>query len=120
MTLTMVDAAAGTAVLEVKHVPPHDSALPLKAPWMREPVSTGANNWVQIVKDADGKYQAGVGSETFVVEITVSLADGHMVSATMENPVTTIERTCDNEALTKCGEAQRHEILRKIQIATEP
>lgn len=117
ITLKSVDAVAGTAIVEVKHVPPDNSALPLKTAWMREPVGAGTNNWVQIVKDANGKYTAGVGLETFIVEMTVSLADGHLVSATMENPVTTIERVCDDEALTKCGDAKRHDIVRKIEIA---
>lgn len=117
MTLKSVNADAGTALLEVKHVSPQNPALPLKAAWMQEPVGMGANNWVQIAKDTNGKYEAGVGMETFIVDITVSLADGHIVSAAMENPVITIERTCEDEALTKCGNAKRHEILRKIEIA---
>jgi len=119
MTLKAVDSHSGAAILEVKHVPPQHSTLPLKAAWMQEPVGAGANNWVQIAKDANGEYEAGVGMETFTVEITVSLADGHIVSATMENPVTTIERVCEDEALTKCGDAKRHEILRRIEIATK-
>jgi hypothetical protein len=119
MTLKSVDTAAGTAVLEVKHVPPHDGALPLKAEWMKAPIGGGPNNWVQIAKSSDGTFDAGVGLETFTVEITVSLADGRMVSATMENPLITIERVCEDEALTKCGEAQRHEISRKIEISAK-
>ena len=119
MTLKSVDAGAATALVEVKHVPPQDSALPLKAAWMHEPVGTGANNWVQVAKDANGKYEAGVGVETFTVDIRVSLEDGHIVSATMDNPVITIVRMCEDEALTKCGDAKRHEILRKIEIAME-
>ena len=116
MTLKSVDTAAGTAVLEVKHVPPHDPALPLKAEWMKAPVGTGPNNWVQIQKNSDGKFEAGVGLETFTVDVTVSLADGHIVSATLNNPVITIERRCEDEALAKCGEARRQEILRKIEF----
>ncbi len=49
----------------------------------------------------------------------MSLADGKILSATMENPVKTVERTCDDEALTKCGEAKPHEIMRRIEIALE-
>lgn len=116
LTLKTVDTAAGTALLEVKHVGPRDGGLPLKAEWMKTPVGAGANNWVEITKGADGKYEAGVGLETFAVEITVSLADGHIVNATMENPVITVSRVCEDEALTKCGEAKRHEIMRKIEI----
>jgi len=103
--------------VEVKHVPPKDSALPMKAGWMQEPVGAGANNWVEIVKNSQGKYEAGVGIETFTVNLIVSTADGHIVSATMENPVTTIERVCEDEALTNCGPPKRHEILRKIELA---
>jgi len=119
MTLKMMDAAAGIAILEVKHVPPKDSSVPFKAAWMKEPIGTGANNWVQIVKNSQGKYEACVGLETFTVDLQVSLADGHIVSATMENPVTTIERVCDDDALTTCGAATKHEILRKIELARE-
>ena len=119
MTLKTMDAAAGTALLEVKHVPPKNSGLPLNAAWMKEPVGTGANNWVQIVRNAQSKYEAGVGVETFNVDLTVSTADGHIVRATMENPVSTIERVCEDEALTTCGPAKRHEILRKIELAGE-
>jgi len=119
MTLRTVDAAAGTALLEVKHVPPKDSAVPFKAAWMQAPVGDGTNNWVEIVKNAQGKYEAGVGLETFTVDLTVSTADGHIVSATMENPVSTIERVCEDEALTTCGPAKRHEILRKIELVRE-
>ena len=117
MTLKAVDLAAGTAVLEVKHVPPQTPNLPLKAEWMKASVGAGPNNWVEVKKNADGKFEAGAGLETFTVEITVSTADGHIVSATMENPVITVERVCEDEALTKCGDAKRHEILRKIEIA---
>jgi hypothetical protein len=119
MTLKSMDAAAGTALVEVKHVPPKDSVLPLKSVWMQEPVGTAANNWVQIVKNSRGKYEAGVGMETFTVDLTISVADGHIVSATMENPVTTIERVCEDAALTKCEAPKRHEILRKIELAVE-
>jgi hypothetical protein len=34
----------------------------------------------------------------------------------MDNPVKTIERTCEDLALTKCGEAKPHDILRKVEI----
>ena len=84
---------------------------------MQEPVGAATNNWVQIVKNAQGKYEVGVGLETFTVDLTVSMADGQIVSATMENPVTTMERVCQDESLTTCGAAKRHEILRKIDLA---
>lgn len=117
MTLKSVDTAAGIASVEVKHVPPQKSALPLKAPWMQQPVATAPNNWVEITRDENGRYNAGVGLETFTVDLTVSLSDGHIVNGTMQNPVITIERLCEDEELTKCTEPKRHEILRQIEIA---
>ena len=118
-TRKSLDATAGTALLEVKHVPPKDSVLPLKSAWMQERVGEAANNWVQTVKNSQGAYETGVGMETFTVDLTISLADGHIVNATMENAVTTIERVCEDEALTKCGATKRHEILRKIELSME-
>ncbi len=119
MTLKAVDVAGGTALLEVKHVPPEKSALPVKAEWTQVPVGTAPNNWMTVSKTPEGKFDAGVGEETFTDEITISLADGHIVSATMDNPVKTIERVCEDEALTKCGAAKPHLILRKIEIALQ-
>jgi hypothetical protein len=116
MTLKAVDTAAGTAVLVVKHVPPEKSAVKLPADWMQKPVGDMPNNWVGVTKEHNGSYTAAVGEENFTVEIKVSLADGRILSATMDNPVKTIERICEDAALTKCGEAKPHEILRKIDI----
>jgi hypothetical protein len=116
MTLKAVDAAAGTAMLVVKHVPPEKSAVQLPAAWMQKPVGDLPNNWVGVQKEQNGSYTAAAGQENFTVEIRVSLADGKILSATMDNPVKTIERTCEDQALTKCGEAKPHDILREIQI----
>jgi len=116
ITLTSVDAAAGTATLVVRHVPPEKAKVNLPAAWMQVPVGDAANNWVEVEKEQNGTYTASVGEETFTVEMKVSLADGKILSATMDNPVKTIQRVCEDEALTKCGEAKPHLILRKIGI----
>lgn len=116
ITLKSVDAAAGTAVLVVRHVPPEKSNVKLPAAWMQTPVGDAPNNWVGVQKEQNGTYTASVGQETFTVEMKVSLADGRILSATMDNPVKTIERVCEDEALSKCGDAKPHEILRKIEI----
>lgn len=116
MTLRSVDTTAGTAVLEVKHVPPAKSAVKLPAVWMETPVGDLPNNWVGVTKQSDGSYAAGVGQETFNVLITVSLADGKIVSATMNNEVKTIERNCKDDALTQCDTAKPHLIVRKVEI----
>ena len=117
MTLKDVDAATGTAVLVVKHVPPEKSAVKLPAAWMQTPVGDVPNNWVGVTKEKNGSYTAAVGEENFIVEIKVSTADGKILSATMDNAVKTIQRICEDEALTKCGDAKPHDILRKIDIA---
>ena len=75
------------------------------------------NNWVEVTKTKDGKYQAGVGKETFDVTITVSTVDGKILSASMDNPVVMSARECEDAALTRCGEPQPHTIHRHVEIA---
>ncbi len=120
MTLKAVDAAAGTATLDVRHVSPAQPKVHLPAPWMQTPVTTGANNWVEVRKLDNGAFQASVGQETFDVELTVSLSDGRILRAAMTNPVKTVVRTCSDEALTHCDAAKPHEILRKVSIEPLP
>jgi len=117
MTLKSLDTSAGTAVLVVRHVPPEQSQIPLPAPWMQAPVADTPNNWVELVQQPDGKFMGGVGKETFTVELTVSLADGKILSAHMENVVKTIARTCTDKALTQCDPPEPHQIVRTIDIA---
>jgi hypothetical protein len=117
LNLQSIDPVKQTAVVVVHHVPPAKPNLQLPAEWMQAPVAETANNWVEVTKTKDGKYEAGVGKETFDVTITVSTADGRILSATMDNPVVTSSRTCEDAALTKCGVAQPHTIHRHIEIA---
>lgn len=70
-----------------------------------------------MTKTKDGKYEAGVGKETFDVTITASTADGRILSASMDNTVVMSGRDCDDAALTKCGAAQPHTIHRHVEIA---
>jgi len=87
LNVLSLDAVKQTAVVVVHHVPPPHPNLQLPADWMQAPVADTANNWVEVTKTEDGKYKAGVGKETFDVTITVSTADGRMLSAIMDNPV---------------------------------
>jgi hypothetical protein len=116
LTLKSVDAAAGTAVLVVRHVPPEKLTVTLPAVWMQTPVGDAPNNWVGVQKTQDGKISAAVGQETFTVELKVSLGDGKILTGSMDNLVKTVERICEDDALTKCSEAKPHEISRKIDI----
>lgn len=114
-TMKEVDEANHTAILEVKHVPPAQSAIHLKAEWMKKPVASLPNNWVTVSRSANG-YDAGVGQETFDVLIKISTIDGKILHATMNNPVHTMMCSCEDEALTKCGTPQPHDILREVEI----
>jgi len=117
LNIQSIDPAKQTAVVVVHHVPPAHPDMQLPADWMQAPVAGTPNNWVEVTKTKDEKYEAGVGKETFDVTIVVSTADGRILSATMENPVVTSSRECDDAALTKCGAAQPHTIHRHIEIA---
>lgn len=71
------------------HVPPVKSEIKLPSDWMRKNVSDSPNNWVE-VKKMGGKYLAVVGAETFDVEVKLSLSDGKILSATLDNPVRSV------------------------------
>lgn len=116
LTLQSLDQKAGLATLLVRHVPPKQSQVQLSAAWMRTPVVDTPNNWVRLGKDSAGRYVASVGKETFNDLIKVSLADGRIVSATMDNPVKVLERKCSDAGLTDCGQLIRYEIRRRIEI----
>ena len=83
---------------------------------MRTPVADAPNNWVEVEKTHAGKYVARIGKETFDDIIRISLTDGHVLSATMDNPVEVSERECDDAALTVCGAPTRYQIRRQISI----
>ena len=86
---------------------------------MQTPVADTPNNWVQVTKLGDGKYQAGAGKETFDNSITVSTEDGRILSASMDNPVVMNSRECDDAALTNCEEPQQHTSRRHVEITLE-
>ena len=119
LNLQSIDPVKQTAVVVVHHVPPSHPNLQLPAEWMQVPVADTANNWVEVTKTKDGKYEAGVGKETFDVLITISTADGRILSANIENSVVMSGRECDDAALTRCGVAQPHTIHWHIEIALE-
>ncbi len=116
LNLQSIDPVEQTAVVVVHHVPPPHPKLDFPAAWMQSPVADTPNNWIEVTKTKDGKFEAGFGKETFDVKIVVSTTDGRILSASMENPVVTSSRECDDAALTKCGAAQLHTIHRHIEI----
>jgi hypothetical protein len=116
LTLKDINRSDNTATLVVRHVPPEKPEIKLPADWMRKPVADTANNWVQVERTKNDKYMAAVGKETFDVEIRLSLADGKILSGTLNNPLETIERECEDPALTKCDDARPYPIRRQIEI----
>jgi hypothetical protein len=117
--LKSVDPAAQIATLVVRHVPPEQPQIKLPARWMAAPIGASQNNWVQVEKTSDGKYIASVGQETFDVDIKVSLTNGRILSATMDNPVEVSERACNDAALTDCGNPERYSIRRQITLRAD-
>lgn len=117
ITLARVNESDGKATVVVKHVPPAKPGVALATEWMRIPVADAANNWVQVVKEG-GTYIASVGKETFTDRIELSLADGRILGAGMDNPVEVLERTCSDEGLQSCGAARRYRIRRQVEISS--
>lgn len=116
ITLGEISTATGTRSLTIHHVPPERPKIRIPANWMRAAVADAENNWVQVTKLVEGRYIASVGKETFEARIRLSVANGRIVSADLENPVEVFERECQDEALTQCGDGVRYQILRQIQI----
>ena len=116
MTLKEVNEAAKTAVLVVRHVPPENPNVKLTAEWMSKPVADTANNWVQVQKAGAAKFLAAVGKEMFDVEIKISTTDGKVLSGTIDNPLQTVERECEDAGLSKCGAPRAHNIRRHVEV----
>jgi hypothetical protein len=116
LTLKEVNQAARTATLIVRHVPPARPQVKLPAEWMRAPVADTANNWVEVKKLGEGKYDGQVGKEIFDVELMIDLADGKILAATMDNPVIAIERDCTDAALASCAPPRNLKIHRQIEM----
>jgi hypothetical protein len=115
-TLKDVNQAGKIATLLVRHVPPEKPEIKIPVEWMRPPVADTPNNWVEVEKRPTGKYLAEVGKETFDVLIKVSLVDGKILSAKIDNPVEAVSRECADAALTSCTASVPHHILRQIEI----
>jgi hypothetical protein len=120
ITLSEVNAHNHTAKVVVRHVPPQKPQIQTPVKWMEAPVADTPNNWVEVSKANDGKYFAEIGKETFDVELTISLADGKILSATMDNPVVVLARQCADAALTQCGEPEHYQIRRQVEIKLVP
>lgn len=116
ITLTDVDRLSGIAVLSIKHVPPAEPKIRMAGEWMRAPVADTPNNYVQVRKTTGG-YSASVGKETFDVQLRIALADGKILSATMDNPVTKVTRECSDAALTQCGEVRPDPTFRHVDMS---
>lgn len=119
LSLKDVDRSRNTATILIRHLPPEKPEVKFPADWMRKPVADTPNNWVQVQRTKDGKYVAAVGKETFDVEMKLSLADGKILSGSLDNPVQTIERECVDAAVTKCGAPRRHSLRRQIEISLQ-
>ena len=113
-----IDRTAETATLLIRHVPSTPPQIKIPAEWMLPPVADTPNNWVQVERTGASNFTASIGQETFDVTITLSLTDGHVISAILDNPVQVRERECENEALTVCGGPVRYEIRRHVEITS--
>jgi hypothetical protein len=121
LTLKELNASTQVATLRVRHVPPPQPKVRLPAPWMQTPVADTPNNWIDVKgKNAAGKYIAQVGKETFDVEIKISMKDGRILSATLENLVNVRQRECSDAAFVDCGAPSDHQIHRQIDLQLVP
>ena len=69
-----------------------------------------------VSKNRNG-YTASVGKETFDVELRVAIADGRLLLATLDNPVTAITRECTDQGLMQCGPPRPSPVLRRVTMS---
>jgi hypothetical protein len=119
ITLSEVNTAKGTAQVVVRHVPPARPQIHIPAEWMKTTDGDRADNWIEVTKTGERKYVAEIGQETFEVVLIVSLADGRILSATMDNPVSVLARECVDNATNDCGEPERYQIRREVDLRLE-
>lgn len=108
-----VNPTEHTETILIQHVPPSALHVQLPAKWMRGPTSAKPNNFVQVSRQEDG-FIAETGKETFDVRLVVDTRDGHMLSATMHNPVLLMTRKCTDSELEQCGAEESKTTLREI------
>jgi hypothetical protein len=121
LTLKELNTSTQVATLLVRHVPPPQPKVKLPAAWMQSPVADTPNNFVDVKgKNNAGKYVAEVGKETFDVEIKISLKDGKILSATLDNLVKVHHRECSDAELLDCGQPTDHQIHRRIELQWVP
>jgi hypothetical protein len=116
ISLEDMNYSDSVATLIVRHLPPARPSVTLSAPWMRDPVGGTPNNWVQVAKRDSGGFVASVGKETFVATIRLSLVDGKVLRATLDNSVDVSERECRDSSLTLCSPPVRYQIRRRVEI----
>jgi hypothetical protein len=114
-----VNPAEHTETILIQHVPPPALHVQLPAKWMQEPTSAKPSNFVQVSKQDDG-FIAETGKETFDVRLVVDARDGHMLSATMHNPVLLTTRKCTDRELNQCGPEASKTTLREITWKSIP
>jgi len=114
--LTGLDSSRGVATLLVKHVPPTTPKVKFPAEWMRERIADVPNNWIQVRRTANA-YVGAAGKETFDVELKISLSNGEILSATMDNLVEAVARECRDVALSDCSEPRPHRTVRRIEMS---
>lgn len=125
LTLLSVDPSTHIATVIIRHVPPAEPQIKLPAAWMSNPVGDAHNNWVQVQKilgnkpNGKDKYVAAIGQESFEADIQLDLPTGRIISATLDNPVDVLERSCDDAALAVCAAPGRYRIRRKITLTAE-
>jgi len=74
---------------------------------------------VEVKKNHDS-FIAGVGKETFDVEMKLSLVDGKILWGKLDNTVEQAFRECTDDTLASCGAPTRNQIKRLIEITLRP
>ncbi len=116
ISVTLLELNAETAVYETRFMPPADACLEPLKPWMEAPVVEGTPNNFQQQMMMGPMAAAMWGREQFIITSTVRRADGRILSATMDNPLTLRLKVGCDPNLDSCKHEMPMTIHRKLQL----
>jgi hypothetical protein len=100
----------------IKHIPPEKQTLKLNADWMKKPIGTRSNNWLQIKKITSKKLMVSVGRESIEVKIKLDTLYGKIIDASIDRTIVIRERICFDETYMFCGRTNDYELKKEFLL----
>jgi hypothetical protein len=116
--MTVIKQEPSNNILEImiKHIPPEKQILKLNAEWMKKPIGTRSNNWLQVKKISSKKFMVSVGRESIEVKIKLDTLYGKIIDASFDRTIVMRERICLDETFLFCGRTNDYELKKEFLL----